>query len=91
MSAEPPLFDIFTPINVFTGAMARYQGANLAKMLAFSIGLELLENAMVHYWGDRLSIPPREVGPNVVVGILATSMGWALADATLRGAFTRAA
>lgn len=84
------LFDAFTPINVLTGALARYRGASLVTVLLIALSLELAENALVHYYGDLLPVQPREPSQNIVVGLMATVAGWGLTDAALRGAFQRA-
>lgn len=84
------LFDAFTPINVFTGALARYRGYNLGTMLLIGATLEVAEQAFVHYFGHHLpDTGPREQPRNMAMGLLATVFGWGLADITLRGGFTR--
>lgn len=85
------LFDVFTPINVLMGALARYRGTNLGTMLLIAAGFELAENAVIHYYGDLLPTQAREPSRNIVVGLMATATGWALTDAALRGALERVA
>lgn len=84
------LFDAFTPFNVFTGALARTRGANLGTILVISLGLELVENAFVHYYGDRFDMRSREPSTNIAVGLLATAVGWTLAEVAINGGFSRA-
>jgi len=85
------LFDVFTPFNVLTGALARARGANLGTMLLIALGLELAENAVIHYYGDRFNARPRDFTTNVGVGLMATAVGWTLAEVALKGGFSRAA
>lgn len=84
------LIDAFTPINVLMGSLARYRGANLGTMLLIAVSLEIAENALVHYYGDRLPVQPREPSRNIAVGLMATVAGWGLTDAAMRGAFQSA-
>lgn len=84
------LIDVFTPFNVLTGAFARARGANLGTMLLIALGLELAENAVVHYYGHHFDAQPRDFTTNVAVGLMATAVGWTLAEIALNGGFNRA-
>lgn len=84
-----PLVDVFTPFNVFTGALAGARGANLGTMLLVALGFELAENAFIHFYGERMGIQRKEFTTNVAVGMLATAVGWTLARCALEGAFSR--
>lgn len=83
------LFDAFTPLNIFFGAMARYRGAKLGTMLVLAATFEVAENAATYYLRDHLPKGPDGPGRNFAMGLAATSLGWALADAGMRGAFSR--
>jgi hypothetical protein len=82
------VFDAFTPINVLTGAFARYRGAGLPTLLTIATILEIAENVAAHHLGDRFR-EPDEPTRNFAVGLAATTLGWAIADAGMRGAFAR--
>jgi hypothetical protein len=85
MNEDEAFFDLFTPINVVTGALARYRGADLPTMLMWGAGMEIAERAFVHYFGNHLPGGPRDPSINLAVGLMATTLGWWLADCALQG------
>lgn len=75
---DETFFDHLTPLNVVTGAVARYRGSDVGQMLILAAAFEVIENGAYHYLRDYL--PPRNPTVNVLVGVMATMTGWWLAD-----------
>lgn len=85
INEDEAFFDLFTPLNVGMGALARYRGASLGTMLVVGAGFELAERAFAHFFGDRFPGGPKDPSVNMAVGLLATTLGWWIAHCAMQG------
>lgn len=76
MNEDEALFDLFTPINIAAGAIARYRGADLGATLVWGAGFEMVERALAHFFRDHFPGGPKEPGVNMAIGLAATALGW---------------